>query len=76
MPAYDADLAVASLTYTHVTTVERIIGYKQGTGGPSGAPYLRRMLDVALEAHFLSRYVISSHQYITWAMPCLRTTFP
>ncbi|MFK4444310.1 tryptophan 2,3-dioxygenase [Caballeronia udeis] len=34
--------------FRHVTTVERIIGFKQGTGGTSGAPYLRTMLDVVL----------------------------
>jgi tryptophan 2,3-dioxygenase len=34
--------------FRHVTTVERIIGFKQGTGGTAGAPYLRKMLDVVL----------------------------
>lgn len=34
--------------FRHVTTVERIIGFKQGTGGTNGAPYLRKMLDVVL----------------------------
>lgn len=34
--------------FNHVTTVERIIGFKRGTGGTSGAQYLRRMLDVEL----------------------------
>ena len=34
--------------FNHVTTVERIIGLKQGTGGTSGAAYLRKMLDVVL----------------------------
>jgi tryptophan 2,3-dioxygenase len=34
--------------FRHVTTVERIIGMKQGTGGTSGAAYLRKMLDVVL----------------------------
>lgn len=34
--------------FNHVTTVERIIGAKRGTGGTSGVPYLRRMLDVVL----------------------------
>lgn len=34
--------------FNHVTTVERIIGLKQGTGGTSGVTYLRRMLDVVL----------------------------
>jgi tryptophan 2,3-dioxygenase len=34
--------------FRHVTTVERIIGFKTGTGGTSGVAYLRRMLDVVL----------------------------
>jgi tryptophan 2,3-dioxygenase len=34
--------------FRHVTTVERIIGMKQGTGGTSGVGYLRKMLDVVL----------------------------
>lgn len=34
--------------FNHVTTVERIIGAKRGTGGTSGTTYLRRMLDVVL----------------------------
>ena len=34
--------------FNHVTTVERVIGFKRGTGGTSGVPYLRRMLDVVL----------------------------
>lgn len=34
--------------FNHVTTVERVIGLKRGTGGTSGVPYLRRMLDVEL----------------------------
>jgi tryptophan 2,3-dioxygenase len=34
--------------FRHVTTVERIIGFKRGTGGTSGVGYLRRMLDVVL----------------------------
>ncbi|MFE9328921.1 tryptophan 2,3-dioxygenase [Nocardia sp. NPDC052278] len=34
--------------FRHVTTVERIIGFKQGTGGTSGVPYLRKVLDVTL----------------------------
>ena len=34
--------------FNHVTTVERIIGFKTGTGGTSGVTYLRRMLDVVL----------------------------
>ncbi len=34
--------------FRHVTTVERIIGYKRGTGGTAGVAYLRKMLDVVL----------------------------
>ena len=34
--------------FNHVTTVERIIGLKTGTGGTGGVSYLRRMLDVVL----------------------------
>ena len=34
--------------FNHVTTVERIIGFKRGTGGTSGVKYLRRMLEVEL----------------------------
>ncbi len=34
--------------FRHVTTVERVIGFKRGTGGTSGVSYLRRMLEVVL----------------------------
>ncbi len=34
--------------FNHVTTVERIIGLKRGTGGTSGVSYLRRMLEIEL----------------------------
>ncbi|MCA0242947.1 MAG: tryptophan 2,3-dioxygenase [Proteobacteria bacterium] len=34
--------------FRHVTTVERIIGFKRGTGGTSGVGYLRKMLDTVL----------------------------
>lgn len=34
--------------FNHVTTVERIIGDKRGTGGTRGVSYLRKMLDVEL----------------------------
>ena len=34
--------------FRHLTTVERVIGFKRGTGGTSGVGYLRRMLDVVL----------------------------
>lgn len=34
--------------FRHVTTVERVIGFKRGTGGTSGVSYLRKMLDTVL----------------------------
>ncbi len=34
--------------FNHVTTVERIIGFKHGTGGTAGVSYLKRMLEVEL----------------------------
>ncbi|MFP7571547.1 tryptophan 2,3-dioxygenase [Marivita sp. S2033] len=34
--------------FNHVTTVERIIGLKRGTGGTGGVSYLKRMLEVEL----------------------------
>ena len=34
--------------FRHVTTVERVIGFKRGSGGTSGVGYLRKMLDVVL----------------------------
>ncbi|WP_345811557.1 tryptophan 2,3-dioxygenase [Paraburkholderia sp. PREW-6R] len=44
----DLEDAFRQWRFRHVTTVERIIGFKQGTGGTSGANYLRKMLDVVL----------------------------
>jgi tryptophan 2,3-dioxygenase len=34
--------------FRHVMTVERVIGFKRGTGGTSGVGYLRKMLDTVL----------------------------
>lgn len=34
--------------FRHVTTVERIIGLKPGTGGTSGVAYLRKQLEIVL----------------------------
>ncbi|WP_250534585.1 tryptophan 2,3-dioxygenase [Caballeronia sp. AZ10_KS36] len=44
----DLEDAFRQWRFRHVTTVERIIGFKQGTGGTAGASYLRKMLDVVL----------------------------
>jgi tryptophan 2,3-dioxygenase len=34
--------------FRHVKTVERIIGFKRGTGGTAGVPFLRRTLELSL----------------------------
>ena len=34
--------------FNHVATVERVIGFKRGTGGTAGVSYLRKMLEVEL----------------------------
>ena len=44
----DLEDAFRQWRFRHVTTVERIIGFKQGTGGTGGVGYLRKMLDVVL----------------------------
>jgi tryptophan 2,3-dioxygenase len=31
--------------FRHVTTVQRIIGFRRGTGGSAGVGYLRKVLD-------------------------------
>ena len=44
----DLEDAFRQWRFRHVTTVERVIGFKRGTGGTGGVSYLRRMLDVVL----------------------------
>jgi tryptophan 2,3-dioxygenase len=44
----DLEDAFRQWRFRHVTTVERIIGLKRGTGGTSGVSYLRKVLDVVL----------------------------
>ena len=44
----DLEDAFRQWRFRHVTTVERVIGFKRGTGGTAGVSYLRRMLDVVL----------------------------
>lgn len=41
----DVDEAFQLWRFRHMKTVERIIGYKPGTGGSSGVAFLRRALD-------------------------------
>jgi tryptophan 2,3-dioxygenase len=44
----DMETAFRYWRFRHVSTVERIIGFKTGTGGTAGVSYLRKMLDVVL----------------------------
>jgi tryptophan 2,3-dioxygenase len=44
----DIEVNLQRWRFRHVKTVERIIGYKKGTGGSSGVPFLRRALDIQL----------------------------
>jgi tryptophan 2,3-dioxygenase len=44
----DLETAFRLWRFRHVNTVERIIGFKAGTGGTAGASYLRKMLDTVL----------------------------
>ncbi len=42
----DIEDAFQQWRFRHVTTVERIIGGKPGTGGTAGVAYLRQALDI------------------------------
>ena len=44
----DVEDAFRLWRFRHLTTVERIIGFKRGTGGTGGVSYLRHMLNVVL----------------------------
>ncbi len=44
----DMETAFRTWRFRHVSTIERIIGFKTGTGGTAGVSYLRKMLDVVL----------------------------
>ena len=44
----DLEDAFRQWRFRHATTVERVIGWKRGTGGTSGVNYLRGVLDVVL----------------------------
>ncbi len=44
----DLEDSLRQWRFRHVTTVERIIGFKMGTGGTEGVGYLRKMLDKEL----------------------------
>ncbi len=44
----DVEQHFALWRFRHVKTVERIIGFKTGSGGSSGVPFLRKGLDIRL----------------------------
>jgi tryptophan 2,3-dioxygenase len=44
----DVEEYFALWRFRHVKTVERIIGFKRGTGGSSGVPFLRKAIDIRL----------------------------
>jgi tryptophan 2,3-dioxygenase len=44
----DLEDAFRQWRFRHATTVERVIGFKRGTGGTAGVSYLRRLLDTVL----------------------------
>lgn len=46
----DLEDYVRQWRFRHVTTVERVIGSRRGTGGTSGVPYLRSLMEVRLFA--------------------------
>jgi len=44
----DLEDAFRQWRFRHATTVERVIGFKRGTGGTSGVGYLRRVVEAVL----------------------------
>lgn len=42
----DLEDAFQTWRFRHVTTVERVIGFKRGTGGTSGVAYLKKALEI------------------------------
>jgi tryptophan 2,3-dioxygenase len=44
----DLEDAFRQWRFRHATTVERVIGFKRGTGGTAGVSYLRRVVEVEL----------------------------
>lgn len=50
----DLENSFRNWRFQHLTTVERIIGFKKGTGGTEGVSYLKRMLDTKLFPELLS----------------------
>ncbi|MEP9401197.1 tryptophan 2,3-dioxygenase [Sphingomonas sp. VNH70] len=50
----DLDYRVQLWRFGHLKTIERIIGFKRGTGGTAGVPYLARVLDEGFFPELLS----------------------
>ena len=44
----DVEESFSLWRFRHVKTVERIIGFKKGTGGSSGVPFLQKALSIRL----------------------------
>jgi tryptophan 2,3-dioxygenase len=44
----EVDEQLALWRFRHVKVVQRIIGWKRGTGGTSGVDYLKTLVDVRL----------------------------
>ena len=42
----DVEVAFQLWRFRHMKTVERIIGYKRGTGGSSGVAFLKQALEL------------------------------
>jgi tryptophan 2,3-dioxygenase len=42
----DIETNFQSWRFHHMKTVERIIGYKAGTGGPAGVKFLKKNIDI------------------------------
>ena len=50
----DVEYRFQQWRFAHLKTVERIIGFKRGTGGSSGVPYLARALEAAFFPELLT----------------------
>ena len=44
----DVDAQIAQWRFRHMKTVERVIGFKRGTGGTAGVPWLQKVIFVRL----------------------------
>jgi tryptophan 2,3-dioxygenase len=58
----DVEEAFQLWRFRHLKTVERIIGHKRGTGGSSGAGFLRQALEISFFPELIDvRTVIGGH---------------